>query len=118
MHVHLQQLTPELKRYFDTAGADVAAAVAARLARMADAVFPPAEPAAPPVRLPLLGRGVGVSARGAEARQPLPLAWPLIRLSTPWSIPSVRASSNAGCERLLQQLSLNTSCEGVEQCRL
>ena len=70
------QLTPDLRRYFDAAGADVAASVAARVVLMADAVFPPGTPdVAPTVRLPVLGRAAapaGVSARGAEVRMCIP----------------------------------------------
>ncbi len=61
------QLTPEVKQFFETAGPEVGAAVAARVAQMADAVFPP-QPDQDTVTLGVLN-GAHVSPRGAEVRR-------------------------------------------------
>ncbi len=65
----MAQVTPDLRRFLDLAGPQVADGVAARLVGMADAVFPARHPDAPPVSLRILG-GASVSARGAEVRAP------------------------------------------------
>lgn len=58
------QLTPEVKQFFETAGPGVERSVAARVAQMADAVFPP-QPDQDVVPLAVLN-GALVSPRGAE----------------------------------------------------
>lgn len=62
--VHCVQLTPEVKQVFETAGPEVRSAVAARVAQMADAVFP-LQRDQDTVPLAVLN-GALVSPRGAE----------------------------------------------------
>jgi hypothetical protein len=62
--VRCVQLTPEVKQFFETAGPEVGAAVAARVAQMADAVFP-LQRDQDSVPLAVLN-GALVSPRGAE----------------------------------------------------
>lgn len=62
------QLTPEVKQFLETAGPGVERSVAARVAQMADAVFPP-QPEQDLVPLAVLN-GALVSPRGAEVLPP------------------------------------------------
>ena len=58
-------MSPELKGYMDGAGAEVADTVAARMAELANAVFPMSPMERQPTKLAMLGDR-GVSLRGAE----------------------------------------------------
>lgn len=70
------QLAPELQQFFETAGPGVGAAVAERVARMADAVFPP-QPDQDSAPLGVLN-GALVSPRGAEVPTTVPCSgWPV-----------------------------------------